>query len=211
MKIRFLQMKLWGLPIPILAGPLIVAILIGILHLIAYQLNPDLPELGDLQPPEPSFISDSEDSEDASDAARLPPIEFFQDMTATSGVDFIARNGEEAGHLTFLESLGSGVAVIDFDGDGLLDIFLAGGGHFGGDNDLQILGYPCKLYKNLGNWKFQDVTRKPDSTSSASIRTAAQWPTLIATAGPICWLRATVSWRFIATKATAGAAGSSST
>src|SRR5207248_4949220 len=23
-----------------------------------------------------------------------------------------------------------------------------------------LLGYPCKLYKNLGNWKFKDVTKE---------------------------------------------------
>lgn len=88
----------------------------------------------------------------------LPPLEIFQDRTADSGLAFTCRNGEEAGHYTLLESLGSGVALIDYDGDGLLDIFLVGGGWFGGDDRKKILGYPCKLFKNLGNWKFRDVT-----------------------------------------------------
>lgn len=88
----------------------------------------------------------------------LPALELFRDVTADSGVNFTCRNGEESDHFTLLESLGSGVALIDFDGDGLLDIFLIGGGYFGGEDRRQILGYPCKLYKNLGNWKFQDVT-----------------------------------------------------
>src|SRR5205807_2322137 len=69
--------------------------------------------------------------------------------------DFTYRNGEEADYHTLLESLGGGVALLDYDGDGLLDIFLTGGGSLEG---RQIRGHPSRLYKNLGNWKFQDVT-----------------------------------------------------
>src|SRR5579859_6068678 len=82
-----------------------------------------------------------------------PP--WFRDMTAASGVDFTYRNGEESNQFAILESLGGGVGLIDFDGDGLLDLFFTGGGYFDGQ---EIKGYPCRLYKNLGNWKFVDVT-----------------------------------------------------
>jgi hypothetical protein len=94
-----------------------------------------------------------------------PPI--YQDMTGTSGIHFTYKNGEEAGHYAILESLGGGVALIDYDGDGLLDIFVPGGGHFDKTvaeykkepkREPKILGYPCKLYKNLGGFKFKDVT-----------------------------------------------------
>ncbi|HEV3259301.1 MAG TPA: CRTAC1 family protein, partial [Gemmataceae bacterium] len=86
--------------------------------------------------------------------------EYFADKTASSGVDFTYRNGQEAGHLAILESLGGGVALIDYDGDGLLDIFVTGGGYFAGPGKKQIKGHPCKLYKNLGGWKFKDVTHE---------------------------------------------------
>lgn len=82
-----------------------------------------------------------------------PPL--FQDVTAASGIDFTYRSGEEADLYTILESLGGGVAMIDYDRDGLLDLFFTGGGYFQGKD---IKGHPCKLYKNLGNWKFRDVT-----------------------------------------------------
>jgi hypothetical protein len=84
----------------------------------------------------------------------------FRDVTVESGVNFTYRNGEEANHYAILESLGGGVALIDYDRDGLLDIFLTGGGYFDGPDKKEIKGYSCRLYKNLGNWKFKDVTRE---------------------------------------------------
>ncbi len=90
--------------------------------------------------------------------------DLFRDMTLTSGVNFTPRNGQEAGHYGILESLGFGVALIDYDGDGLLDIFVTGGGYYEGGKaakrDDQIKGYGNRLYKNLGNWKFRDVTKE---------------------------------------------------
>jgi hypothetical protein len=73
-------------------------------------------------------------------------------------VRFTYRNGAEASHAAILESLGGGVALIDYDGDGLLDLFFTGGGYFDGPDKKQIKGHLCRLYKNLGNWKFRDVT-----------------------------------------------------
>jgi hypothetical protein len=83
---------------------------------------------------------------------------FFREVTKDSGVDHTYQNGQDAGHFAILESLGGGAALIDYDGDGLLDIFIPGGGFFAGPDKQEIKGYPCKLYRNLGNWKFQDVT-----------------------------------------------------
>ena len=53
----------------------------------------------------------------------------------------------ESRHLTNQVLLnGSGVAAGDVDGDGLCDLFFC---HMGG---------PSALYRNLGNWKFEDIT-----------------------------------------------------
>jgi hypothetical protein len=84
--------------------------------------------------------------------------DYFRDATAETGIDFTYRNGEEAGHYAILESLGGGVALLDYDGDGLLDIFVTGGGYFDGPDKKTIKGHPSKLFKNLGGWKFKDVT-----------------------------------------------------
>jgi hypothetical protein len=82
-----------------------------------------------------------------------PPL--FRDVTAESGVQADYRNGEEAGLYAILETLGGGVALFDYDGDGLLDLFVTGGGYFEGQ---EIRGHPSKLYRNLGGFQFKDVT-----------------------------------------------------
>jgi hypothetical protein len=95
--------------------------------------------------------------------------DLFEEVTARSGVNYAYRNGEEKTHLAILESLGGGVALIDYDGDGLLDLFVCGGGYFDRTDaeykkdptrTPRILGHPCKLYRNLGGFKFQDVTKE---------------------------------------------------
>lgn len=83
----------------------------------------------------------------------------FQDITERSRIAFTYRNGEEtADHYSILESLGGGVGLIDYDGDGLLDVFLPGGGGFEGADKRVIAGAPCKLFRNLGGGRFQDAT-----------------------------------------------------
>src|SRR5262249_51893327 len=64
-----------------------------------------------------------------------PPKEnIFRDVTTESGVVHTYKNGEwldpKKDHYAIPESLGGGGAAIDFDGDGLLDLFVCGGGYF---------------------------------------------------------------------------------
>src|SRR5947209_6564286 len=83
----------------------------------------------------------------------------FEDISATTGIHCTYRNGEDtADHLAILETLGGGAALLDFDGDGLLDVFLTGGGAYAGKDKKDIVGLPCKLYRNVGGRRFQDVT-----------------------------------------------------
>src|SRR5205807_9858077 len=102
-------------------------------------------------------------------------------MTAASGVKVGYRNdfnGDPGanpkwdGHFAILDSLGGGLGLIDYNGDGLLDIFVAGGGYHDGPvwctigwpgiwaDQITIKGHTCKLFKNLGNFQFKDVTKE---------------------------------------------------
>lgn len=93
-------------------------------------------------------------------ASPSSPIR-FEEVTERSGVKFTYRNGEEAGEVAILESLGGGVGLFDYDGDGDLDLCLPGGGHHSdkkADGKRDVLGWPHAIYRNDGDWHFTDVT-----------------------------------------------------
>ena len=83
----------------------------------------------------------------------------FEDVTdKTALANFKHRAGTLAKDYIF-EVPSGGVAILDYDGDGLPDIYLLNG------STLQALQGKEKppraaLYRNLGNWKFDDVTDK---------------------------------------------------
>lgn len=55
-----------------------------------------------------------------------------------------------------VEAFGSGVAMLDYDADGDMDLFCAGGGTISAG--LEFSGSPNRLFRNEGNLKFTDVT-----------------------------------------------------
>ena len=93
------------------------------------------------------------------------------EVTQNTAVEFTYRNGREAGNNSILESLGGGVAVLDFDRDGLLDIFLPGGGHY---QEKEILGLSSGLFRNLGALKFESVSADAGLTQGELYSHAAQ-------------------------------------
>jgi hypothetical protein len=106
--------------------------------------------------PEPS---DPRSARSGLPAPPAPSPFHFHDATGGSGIEFSYRNGEEAGLRTILESLGGGVAIFDYDGDGWPDLFFTGGGGFRkSSSGFSVIGLPNRLYRNLGNWRFRDVT-----------------------------------------------------
>jgi hypothetical protein len=82
----------------------------------------------------------------------------FSEEAAARGVVFTPVNGEEAGNLAILESLGSGLAVLDVDRDGDLDLFAVGGGRFH-DNSTEPMAVADALFANDGTGRFQVITR----------------------------------------------------
>ena len=80
----------------------------------------------------------------------------FRNVTASSGIDFVHTDGSSGRH-HIVETVASGMASFDYDNDGLIDVYLLNGAPLpgtaaGGDA-------PCnRLYKNLGGFRFRDVT-----------------------------------------------------
>lgn len=79
----------------------------------------------------------------------------FADVTKAAAINFKHFDGRTDMEY-IMDQTGSGVAWLDFDQDGLLDLFFVQGNAF-------VPPFPtpaptCKLYKNLGSGKFQDVT-----------------------------------------------------
>ena len=64
------------------------------------------------------------------DPEVLPPAPWFTDITADSGLDFTHVNGM-TGDFYFVESTGSGGALVDYDNDGDLDVYLVQGHDLG--------------------------------------------------------------------------------
>ena len=81
----------------------------------------------------------------------------FTDITASAGIHWKHTSGESK-DCFLIEAMGGGVALADFDQDGLLDIFLV----TGGETPHAKNSTPPRnaLYRNLGNGRFEDVTAR---------------------------------------------------
>ncbi len=77
------------------------------------------------------------------------PGELLVDATAESGIAFVHDNGATGDRL-LPETMGSGVAVVDYDGDGRSDLFFVNGSPRSAS----------ALFRNAGDWRFEDVTAR---------------------------------------------------
>jgi hypothetical protein len=89
--------------------------------------------------------------------AKAPKI--FEDLTTQSGLANFRCTGGGKDKDYILETTACTAAVLDYDSDGKPDIYLLNGSTI--DAELGTAQAPkSALFRNLGNWKFEDVTAK---------------------------------------------------
>lgn len=114
--------------------------------------------------------------------AALPPVtppiaaganDLFEDVTAKSGIQFVHQFCDSK-FANILESNGAGGVWLDYDGDGLMDLYLVNSGPLEGvtHHAPGTLRQPNRLYRNRGDGTFEDVTEKA-GVAGAGYGTAA--------------------------------------
>lgn len=125
------------------------------------QPNPDAD--ADRPPTAPSEVNDISEIEFKSSAGSVTASADIQNSTirfadlrsSETGVDFQHVSGN-SGEKPFPAANGSGLGIIDIDLDGRPDLYFANGRTFpldAGDASLSN-----RIYRNLDDWRFQDVT-----------------------------------------------------
>jgi enediyne biosynthesis protein E4 len=84
------------------------------------------------------------------------PTLLFRDIAADAGITFQHHAAPEKKYI--VESMSGGVALFDYDNDGLIDIYFVDS--LTVDTAKNPSAARSALYRNLGNGKFQDVTDK---------------------------------------------------
>lgn len=85
-----------------------------------------------------------------------PPTVRYEDIASSAGLTAVNVSGAEKNKQYIVETTGTGVAIFDYDNDGLPDIFFVNGDRFQNDGAAPT----SHLYRNLGGLKFEDVTQK---------------------------------------------------
>jgi hypothetical protein len=96
-------------------------------------------------------------------AGPVPSVQ-FSDVTARSKIDFVHQSGASA-EKYMVETFGSGVAWIDYDNDGFVDLYFVNGAP----------GSANALYRNNHDGTFADVTRQAGVAAAPAARTRPAW------------------------------------
>ena len=105
-----------------------------------------------------------------------------RDVAEKAGLTAINVTGDSDRKEYILESTGAGVAIFDFDNDGLMDVFLVNGISLDGKGPGEKS--TSHLYRNLGKLRFEDVTAK--SGLDAPVGDRAPASATMTTTGAIC-------------------------
>ena len=94
------------------------------------------------------------------EAEKIPvPQVHFTDITKKAGIDFVHTSGA-FGKKLLPETMGSGVAFLDYDGDGKQDLLFVNSCSWPGHEDKSRPAPTMALYRNKGDGTFEDVTEK---------------------------------------------------
>ncbi len=98
----------------------------------------------------PSFSGENEEIGSAQIA--------FEDRTAASGLSAFTLVSGTPEKNYIVEAMGGGVCLLDYDGDGFLDIYFVNGGRLRSFQDNAPSGLRHALYRNQADGTFRDVT-----------------------------------------------------
>lgn len=138
---------------------LMVSLLVGCQKPSAKSGPSDSVSLVDATP----TVSDKPRSEEKISAKEESERQAWFEEIKTTGIHFEFSSGRSDGEFAIIESLGGGVGVIDFDKDGRPDLLFAGGGTLA---NKTVSSRPCGLFRNLGNWRFEEVTQAAGTSAS---------------------------------------------
>ncbi len=111
-----------------------------------------------------AFACTAEQTQDqTASPPAIPPADddYFRDVTEASGIDFTHSIGDSA-LSNLIESASGGVALLDYDGDGFLDLYMTNGAYVAGFSEGPVpRPRPTnRLYRNRGDGTFEDVTHE---------------------------------------------------
>ncbi|MDQ3585267.1 MAG: CRTAC1 family protein [Acidobacteriota bacterium] len=89
--------------------------------------------------------------------AKAPIV--YEDVTAKTALTAFKHRAGTAAKDYIVDTPAGGVGIFDYDNDGRPDIYLLNGSSFAAMEGKEKAPRAA-LYRNLGNWKFEDVTEK---------------------------------------------------
>jgi hypothetical protein len=117
-------------------------------------------------------------SPSSSGPVPIPAVR-FKDITKAAGIHFVHTNGA-FGMKLLPETMGSGVAFLDYDNDGRQDILFINSCYWPGHEDELKPKPTLALYRNKGDGTFEAVTKAVGHGGQSRARAfiAVRWATL---------------------------------
>ncbi len=108
------------------------------------------------------FVAGCNNASNQKRAASAPPppvsaLGRFTNITEASGLGAFIHSDGGSGRKYFMEQMGSGIALLDYDGDGWMDVYLCSGAPLPGYKGAKPSN---RLFRNRHDGTFEDVTEK---------------------------------------------------